>query len=113
VSNEGFEPATVEVTVGTQPVAPLSISLAVADVQLETTVTSEPAQVGTEAGENKDSVAMSAESLGNLPIFDQDYVGAIPPALSSHPQSQAEPFLLPHRGGCAGISFVFPLPRRQ
>ena len=77
VSSEGFEPATVEVTVGAQPPAPLSISLAVADVHLETTVTSEPAQVGTEAGENKDSVALGEESLSNLPVFDQDYVGAM------------------------------------
>jgi outer membrane receptor protein involved in Fe transport len=44
---------------------------------METTVTSEPAQVGTEAGENRDSVALAGDSLSNLPIFDQDYVGAV------------------------------------
>ncbi|MDT5294800.1 MAG: hypothetical protein QOJ76_1680, partial [Acidobacteriota bacterium] len=77
VSSDGFEPATVEVTVGAQPAAPLSISLAVANVRMETTVTSEPAQVGTEAGENRDSVALAGDSLSNLPIFDQDYVGAM------------------------------------
>lgn len=77
VSSEGFESTTVEVTVSAQSSAPLSISLAVANVHIETTVTSEPAQVGTEASENKDSVAMSGESLSNLPVFDQDYVGAM------------------------------------
>lgn len=77
VSSQGFEPANVEVSVAAQPSAPLSISLAVANVSMETTVTSEPAQVGTEASENKDSVALSGETLGNLPAFDQDYVGAM------------------------------------
>jgi outer membrane receptor protein involved in Fe transport len=77
VSDEGFEPAAVEVTVGAQPVAPLNISLAVASVRLETTVTDEAAQVSTESTENKDSVALSGDSLGNLPVFDQDYVGAM------------------------------------
>lgn len=94
VSSEGFESATVEVIVGAQPNAPLNISLAVANVQLETTVTSEPAQVGTEASENKDSVALSGETLGNLPVFDQDYVGAM------------SRFLDPGSVGTGGVSLV-------
>jgi hypothetical protein len=94
VSSEGFEPATVEVTVGAQPTAPLSISLAVANVRMETTVTSEPAQVGTEAGENRDSVALAGDSLSNLPIFDQDYVGAM------------SRFLDPGSVGTGGVSLV-------
>jgi hypothetical protein len=80
--------------VGAQMPAPLSISLAVANVRMETTVTSEPAQVGTEAGENKDSVAMSAESLSNLPVFDQDYVGAM------------SRFLDPGSVGTGGVSLI-------
>jgi hypothetical protein len=94
VSSEGFEPAAVEVTVGTQTPTPLNISLAVANVRLETTVTSEPAQVGTEAGENKDSIALGEESLSNLPIFDQDYVGAM------------SRFLDPGSTGTGGASLV-------
>ncbi|MBV8858847.1 MAG: TonB-dependent receptor [Acidobacteria bacterium] len=94
VSSEGFEPAAVELTVGAQPVAPLSISLAVADVHLETTVTDEAAPVSTDSGENKDSVALSDESLGNLPVFDQDYVGAM------------SRFLDPGSTGTGGASLV-------
>lgn len=94
VSSEGFELATVEVAVGAQPIAPLSISLSVADVHLETTVTSEPAQIGTEAGENKDSVAMSEDSLSNLPICDRDYVGAM------------SRFLDPGSVGTGGVSLI-------
>jgi outer membrane receptor protein involved in Fe transport len=77
VSSKGFEQATVEVNIGAQPTAPLTISLAVANVHLETTVTDEATQVSTESSENKDSVALSGDSLSNLPVFDQDYVGAM------------------------------------
>jgi hypothetical protein len=77
VSSEGFEPLTVDVTVGSQPLAPLRISLEVASVRLETTVTSGDTQISTEASENKDSIALNEESLSNLPVFDQDYVGAM------------------------------------
>jgi outer membrane receptor protein involved in Fe transport len=77
VTSEGFEPTTVDVTIGLQPPAPLHISLAVASLRLETTVTSEATQINTEAGENKDSVALTEQSLSNLPVFDQDYVGAM------------------------------------
>jgi outer membrane receptor protein involved in Fe transport len=94
VSDEGFEPAAVEVTVGAQPVAPLNISLAVASVRLETTVTGDAAQVSTESGENKDSVAVSGDALGNLPVFDQDYVGAM------------SRFLDPGSTGTGGASLV-------
>jgi outer membrane receptor protein involved in Fe transport len=77
VTSEGFEPATVDVNVGAQPPAPLQISLAVAGLRLETTVTSETAQINTEAGDNQDSVALTEQSLSNLPVFDEDYVGAM------------------------------------
>jgi hypothetical protein len=77
VSSEGFEPFIVDVIVGPQPTALLRISMAVASVRLETTVTSGDAQISAETGENKDSVALSEQSLSNLPVFDQDYVGAM------------------------------------
>jgi hypothetical protein len=70
VTSEGFEPTTIEVTVGAQPPAPLQISLAVRSLYLEPTVTSETSQINTEADENKDSVALSEQSLSNLPVFD-------------------------------------------
>ncbi|MEA2175578.1 MAG: hypothetical protein QOD00_3170 [Blastocatellia bacterium] len=77
VTSEGFEPTTVEVTVGAQPSAPLQISLAVKSLYLETTVTSETTQINTDSGDNQDSVALTEQSLSNLPVFDQDYVGAM------------------------------------
>ena len=77
VSFQGFESATVDVIVGVQPLAPLQVTMAIASVHQETTVTSEPATITTDAGDNKDAVAMTEQSLSNLPVFDQDYVAAM------------------------------------
>jgi len=77
VTSEGFEATTTDVTVGVQTPAPLHISLAVASLHLETTVTSEATQINTEAGDNQDSVALTEQSLSSLPVFDQDYVGTM------------------------------------
>src|SRR5260370_30668515 len=51
--------------------------MAIASLRQEATVTSEPAKISTEAGDNKDTVALSEQSLSNLPVFDQDYIGAM------------------------------------
>lgn len=78
VKSEGFEVATVEVTVGSPPPPPpLQVVMAIASLHQETTVTSEPATITTEATDNKDTVALSEQSLSNLPVFDQDYIGAM------------------------------------
>jgi Carboxypeptidase regulatory-like domain len=94
VTNQGFDPTSIEVTVGAKPAPPLRISLEVAGVRAETTVTSEPSQVGTDSSENKDSVSMNGETLANLPVFDQDYVGAM------------ARFLDPGSVGTSGVSLV-------
>jgi hypothetical protein len=77
VSSQGFESTTLDVTVGSQAPAPLQVVMAIASLRQETTVTSEPAKISTEASDNKDTVALSEQSLSNLPVFDQDYVGAM------------------------------------
>jgi hypothetical protein len=77
VTSQGFEPTNVDIVVGAQPLAPLQVVLAVASLRQETTVTSAPAQITTEATDNKDAVALTEKSLSNLPVFDQDYVGAM------------------------------------
>lgn len=77
VTYQGFEPITIDVTVGALPPAPLSISMTIASVQAETTVTNETAQISTESSENKDSITLSEQALSNLPVFDQDYIGAM------------------------------------
>ncbi|MDQ6653829.1 MAG: TonB-dependent receptor [Acidobacteriota bacterium] len=77
VSDQGFESTTLDVTVGSQSPAPFRVVMPIASIHQETTVTSEPAKISTEASDNKDSVALSEQSLSNLPVFDQDYVGAM------------------------------------
>lgn len=77
VTSPGFESNSVEVVVGSQPIAPLQVSLAIASLRQETTVTNAPAQITTEASDNKDTVVLSEQSLSNLPVFDQDYIGAM------------------------------------
>jgi hypothetical protein len=94
VRSEGFEVATVEVTVESQPQPPLQIVMAIASLHQETTVTSEPATINTEATDNKDTVALSEQSLSNLPVFDQDYIGAM------------SRFLDPGSVGTNGVSLV-------
>jgi hypothetical protein len=94
VSEVGFEPTTLDLTVGPQSPAPLQVVMAVASLRQETTVTSEPAKISTEAGDNKDTVALSEQSLSNLPVFDQDYIGAM------------SRFLDPGSVGTSGVSLV-------
>ena len=77
VSSTGFESSKLDVTVGSQSPAPLQLVLAIASLRQETTVTSEPAAITTEASDNKDTVTLSEQSLSNLPVFDQDYIGAM------------------------------------
>jgi Carboxypeptidase regulatory-like domain/TonB dependent receptor len=94
VTSVGFATATVDVAVGAQPLPPLKVVMAIASLQQETTVTSEPATISTEATDNKDTVALSEQSLSNLPVFDQDYIGAM------------SRFLDPGSVGTNGVSLV-------
>jgi Carboxypeptidase regulatory-like domain/TonB dependent receptor len=94
VSSQGFESTTLDVAVGSQSPAPLQVVMSIASLRQETTVTSEPATISTEAVDNKDSVAVSEQTLSNLPVFDQDYVGAM------------SRFLDPGSVGTNGVSLV-------
>ena len=94
VSYQGFESTTLDLTVGSQSPAPLQVVMAVASIRQETSVTSEPAKISTEASDNKDAVALSEQSLSNLPVFDQDYIGAM------------SRFLDPGSVGTSGVTLV-------
>ena len=94
VSSQGFEPATPNVTVGSQPPPALKVVLAIASLRQETTITSEPTQISTQASDNQDSAALTEQSLSNLPVFDQDYLGAM------------SRFLDPGSVGTNGVSLI-------
>jgi hypothetical protein len=77
VTHEGFNPASVKVHVGAANPAPLTIRLSLAELRNEVTVSAEATQVSTNSADNLDTVTMNRQSLDNLPIFDQDYVGTM------------------------------------
>src|SRR5712692_1842638 len=77
VEHEGFKPATVRLRIGSRPPAPLKITLAIAEMRQEVTVGGQAVQVNTNTSENLDVVTLDRQSLDNLPIFDQDYVGTM------------------------------------
>ena len=94
VASPGFESTTQDIVVGSQPLSPLQVVLAIASLRQETTVTSTPAQITTEAADNKDTVVLSEQSLSNLPVFDQDYIGAM------------SRFLDPSSVGTGGVTLI-------
>lgn len=81
---DGFEPQTVPVTVGRRPLKPLKITLSIAGVHQEVTVTGGTAPaVGTGAAANADTVAVTQDTLDSLPVFDDDAVATISRFLDS------------------------------
>ncbi len=94
VTYDSFDTATIDVNLDSQPIPPLQIVLEIASLRQETTVTNEPTTIGTEAGDNKDAVALSEQSLSNLPVFDQDYIGAM------------SRFLDPGSVGTSGVTLI-------
>ena len=83
VRGEAFASEKTEIRIADRSPAPLRITLKLADVRQEVTVTDSAAQVSTEASQNLDTVTLDRQMLDNLPIFDQDYVGAMSQFLDS------------------------------
>lgn len=83
VTLDGFRPQTVAVNVGARGVEPLRITLALAAVHQEITVTSQTPQVGTGAAANADTVTVNQRALESLPVFDDDAVATLSRFLDS------------------------------
>ncbi len=77
VQATGFAATMVQVKVSNRAPAPLRIRLELADIRQEITVTGSAAEVSTDSSQNMDVVTLDREALDSLPIFDQDYVGAM------------------------------------
>jgi len=83
VTLAGFQPSTQKVTVGEMALAPLNITLSVATAVQQVTV-SAGAQVDLTSSENNgDTAVMTANDLKDLPVFDDDLVGAMSGFLDS------------------------------
>lgn len=76
-SLEGFEPATLPLTVGARAPSPLTLTLAIAGVVQEVTVTNGSLQATTAASQNLNAIVAEQSALEDLPVFDQDYVGTL------------------------------------
>jgi len=77
VSFEGFRPTTARVTVGGRPPSAVRVTLPLAAVQQEITVSNAPTEVATAAAANSDAVTVDQSMLDSLPIFDQDVVSTL------------------------------------
>ena len=77
VTFEGFQPTTVRVTVGNRAPDPLRVTLPLANVTQEVTVSNAPAQVASDSARNADAVTVDDGMLQSLPVFDQDYVATL------------------------------------
>ena len=83
VAFEGFQPTTTRVTVGSRAPSALRITLPLANVKQEITVSDRAPAVGTSATSNSDAVTLDRDILESLPVFDQDLVGAVSRFLDS------------------------------
>ena len=77
VEQEGFKPSNLRIKIGTRALPALVVTLNLADIKQELTVTEDAAQVNTNASDNLDTVTLTRQSLDDLPIFDQDYIGTM------------------------------------
>ena len=77
VEHEGLKSATARVRVGARPPPPLVIRLGMAEVRSAVTVDAQATQVSTNAADNSNTVTLTRQSLDDLPIFDQDYIGTM------------------------------------
>ncbi|MGD0500484.1 MAG: TonB-dependent receptor [Bryobacteraceae bacterium] len=71
---EGFKDASAAVRLGSASRAGLVLTLEVAGVTSEISVSASPAQVSLEPSGNRDAAAVSDSLLEELPVFDQDIV---------------------------------------
>ena len=77
VTSPGFEAAIAFVKVGALPIDSISITMSVGSIHQETTITNDNGRTSTDAGANQSAISLTGDALGDLPVFDQDYVAAL------------------------------------
>ena len=81
--HEGFNTGTVRVTVTRRSPASLTIKLTVGELRQEMTVTVSSEKISIDPNENRDISSVDRKALDNLPVYDQDIVGALSQFLNS------------------------------
>ncbi|HZR23547.1 MAG TPA: carboxypeptidase regulatory-like domain-containing protein [Vicinamibacterales bacterium] len=77
VAFEGFQTTTVRVTVGTRAPSPVRVTLPLANVTQEITVSNQTPEVNATATSNSDAVTIDQNMLESLPVFDQDLIASV------------------------------------
>ncbi len=77
VEHPGFKVYKVRLKVGPRPLAALRIVLAVADVEETVTVDSSEGRLSIDVGRNANVIKLDGQLLNDLPILDEDIVGAV------------------------------------
>lgn len=83
VTSAGFEPLTEKVQTGTAAPGPMTLVLSIAHSVQQVTVNATNSADLTASDENGDTAVMTASDLKDLPVFDNDYVGAMTAFLDS------------------------------
>jgi hypothetical protein len=73
----GFDPATARLTIGARAPGAIRLTLAVAGVAQEATVTDGALEASTRAAGNLNSIVLEQSALENLPVIDQDYLATL------------------------------------
>ena len=77
VQKEGFKAALLQLNVGARPLAPLRITLTIAELREEVVVADSGSQANTSPAENLDVIKLDQEVLNNLPVLGNDLIGAV------------------------------------
>ena len=84
VEHRGFKTSIDSITVPTQPIEPLKIVLTLEEMVSAVAVNeAELKEVSTDVAENRNAAAVDQTILESIPVFDQDYVGAMSVFLDS------------------------------
>lgn len=73
-THPGFGNAEINIKVGINTPAALRVVMAIATAKNEVTVTAEGNQVTPEVSNNQNTTEITADSLNDLPVMDQDYI---------------------------------------
>lgn len=78
IRRDGFKPYSLHVQIS-RDLKPITAVLQVADLSqhIDVTIPGEAGQVSAEPSENRDATVVNDNMLERLPVFDQDYIGAV------------------------------------
>ncbi|HYK92025.1 MAG TPA: carboxypeptidase-like regulatory domain-containing protein [Acidobacteriota bacterium] len=83
VRRESFKPGTLRVVVRDRDLTSLRIVLPIVELREVVVASGQAEQVNTNPGENLDVVSLDHKALSDLPVLDQDVIGAVSAFLDS------------------------------